>query len=56
MAIVYEGLESACLTFDSLRGSDTAVYVGLMCGDYEASLLRDREYPRSITLNLSFTS
>ncbi|KAL4914772.1 hypothetical protein BDW62DRAFT_219851 [Aspergillus aurantiobrunneus] len=41
MEIVYEGLESAGLTIDSLRGSDTGVYVGLMCGDYEASLLRD---------------
>lgn len=44
MEVVYEGLESAGLTIDSLRGSDTAVYVGLMCGDYEASLLRDRKY------------
>lgn len=44
METVYEGLESAGLTIDSLRGSDTAVYVGLMCGDYEASLLRDRKY------------
>ncbi|KAL4923299.1 uncharacterized protein BDV17DRAFT_296474 [Aspergillus undulatus] len=41
METVYEGLESAGLSIDSLRGSDTAVYVGLMCGDYEASLLRD---------------
>lgn len=56
METVYEGLESAGLTIDSLRGSDTAVYVGLMCGDYEASLLRDREYPRSILLNITITS
>ncbi|RAH41218.1 putative polyketide synthase [Aspergillus brunneoviolaceus CBS 621.78] len=41
METVYEGLESAGLTIDALRGSDTGVYVGLMCGDYEASLLRD---------------
>ncbi|KAL4792162.1 hypothetical protein BDV19DRAFT_392334 [Aspergillus venezuelensis] len=41
METVYEGLESAGLTIDSLKGSDTAVYVGLMCGDYEASVLRD---------------
>lgn len=44
METVYEGLESAGLTIDSLRGSNTGVFVGLMCGDYEASLLRDREY------------
>ena len=43
METVYEGLESAGLTVDALRGSDTGVYVGLMCGDYEAGLLRDRE-------------
>jgi acyl transferase domain-containing protein len=44
METVYEGLESAGMTIDSLRGSDTGVYVGLMCGDYEASLLRDCKY------------
>ena len=38
---VYEGVDAAGLTMESLRGSDTAVYVGLMCGDYEAMLLRD---------------
>ena len=38
---VYEGIEAAGLPMDSLRGSDTAVFVGLMCGDYEAMLLRD---------------
>ena len=38
---VYEGVEAAGLRVDSLRGSNTAVYVGLMCGDYEALLLRD---------------
>ena len=38
---VYESLESAGLTIDSLRGSNTGVFVGLMCGDYESSLLRD---------------
>ncbi|KAF3765311.1 hypothetical protein M406DRAFT_256096 [Cryphonectria parasitica EP155] len=41
METVYEGLESAGLTIDELRGSDTAVYVGVMCSDYEANLLRD---------------
>lgn len=43
METVYEGLESAGLPIDSLRGSNTGVYVGLMCGDYESSLLRDCE-------------
>ncbi|KAI0599583.1 hypothetical protein F4775DRAFT_600111 [Biscogniauxia sp. FL1348] len=38
---VYEGLESAGLTVEGLRGSATAVYVGLMCNDYEAMMLRD---------------
>ncbi|KAL5052317.1 hypothetical protein BDW71DRAFT_202434 [Aspergillus fruticulosus] len=41
METVYEGLESAGLTVDGLRGSDTAVYVGVMCSDYEANLIRD---------------
>ncbi|OQD61269.1 hypothetical protein PENPOL_c017G01328 [Penicillium polonicum] len=41
METVYEGLESAGLTIDALRGSDTAVYVGVMCADYEANLVRD---------------
>lgn len=38
---VYEALEAAGLKVSSLKGSDTAVYVGIMCGDYEAMLLRD---------------
>ena len=38
---VYECIESAGLAVESLRGSKTAVYVGLMCGDYESMLLRD---------------
>ena len=44
METVYESLESAGLTIDGLRGSDTAVYVGVMCSDYEANLLRDCQY------------
>lgn len=43
METVDEGLESAGLTIDALRGSDTAIYVGVMCNDYEANLLRDCE-------------
>lgn len=38
---VYECVESAGLSIESLRGSKTAVYVRLMCADYDALLLRD---------------
>ncbi|THC88618.1 hypothetical protein EYZ11_011935 [Aspergillus tanneri] len=38
---VYEALEAGGHTIQSLRGSDTAVYVGVMGGDHEAGLLRD---------------
>ncbi|KAI1176375.1 beta-ketoacyl synthase domain-containing protein [Nemania sp. FL0916] len=41
LEVAYEGLESAGLPMEDLRGSDTAVYVGLMCADYEALLFRD---------------
>ncbi|KAI0436038.1 beta-ketoacyl synthase domain-containing protein [Xylaria telfairii] len=41
LEVAYEGLESAGLPMEDLRGTDTAVYVGLMCADYEALLLRD---------------
>ncbi|KAB8226948.1 beta-ketoacyl [acyl carrier protein] synthase domain-containing protein [Aspergillus alliaceus] len=38
---VYKALEAGSHTIQSLRGSDTAVYVGVMGGDHETSLLRD---------------
>ena len=38
---VYESIESAGMTIENLRNSDTSVYAGVMCGDYEAMLLRD---------------
>ncbi|OOQ90641.1 putative hybrid NRPS/PKS enzyme [Penicillium brasilianum] len=38
---VYEGLESAGLAVNKLHGSDTAVYVGVMGGDYADMLNRD---------------
>ncbi|KAJ0117744.1 lovastatin nonaketide synthase [Diaporthe amygdali] len=38
---VYEALESGGMTIENLRGSDTSVFAGVMCGDYEAMLLRD---------------
>lgn len=41
METVYEGLEAAGMSIQSLRGSDTSVYVGVMCNDYEALQLRD---------------
>ncbi|CRG89192.1 Nonribosomal peptide synthetase 14 [Talaromyces islandicus] len=41
METVYEALESGGLTIDRLRGSDTAVYVGVMAVDYLDLLTRD---------------
>ncbi|KZM21157.1 transferase [Ascochyta rabiei] len=41
LEVVYEAIESAGLSLDRMRGSDTAVFAGLMCGDYEAMMLRD---------------
>ncbi|KAI9927011.1 hypothetical protein MW887_003392 [Aspergillus wentii] len=41
---VYEGLESAGLTIEELRGSDTGVYVGVMYVDYEALQFRDLQH------------
>ena len=38
---VYESLESAGLTIEGLQGSDTAVYVGLMCEEYSEVLGHD---------------
>lgn len=40
---VYEGLEAAGLTMSQLQGSETAVYVGLMTGDYNDLLFRDMD-------------
>lgn len=34
METVYEAMETAGMTISSLQGSDTAVYVGIMCSDY----------------------
>ncbi|KAM0544555.1 hypothetical protein ACHAPJ_011772 [Fusarium lateritium] len=38
---VYEGLESAGVPLEKLQGSQTGVWVGLMCGDYAELLGRD---------------
>lgn len=40
---VYEGLESAGIPMESLQGSQTAVYVGVMCDDYTDVLYNDGE-------------
>lgn len=41
MEIVYEAMEASGLTLEGLMGSDTSVFVGVMCADYEALQLRD---------------
>ena len=41
METVYQAIESAGMTLKGLQGSDTGVYAGVMCGDYEAIQLRD---------------
>ncbi|KAF9779409.1 fus1 actin binding activity protein [Fusarium sp. DS 682] len=38
---VYEATEAAGLPMEDLKGSDTAVYVGCMTGDYHEMLIRD---------------
>jgi hybrid polyketide synthase / nonribosomal peptide synthetase ACE1 len=38
---VYEGVESAGYAIEALQGSDTAVFVGLMTGDYYDIQMRD---------------
>ena len=40
---VYESLESAGASMESLRGSSTAVYVGVMCDDYTDIVYHDSE-------------
>ncbi|XP_044716927.1 AMP-binding enzyme domain-containing protein [Hirsutella rhossiliensis] len=41
---VYEATEDAGLPYQSLKGSNTAVYVGSMTGDYHEMLLRDVQH------------
>ncbi|KAF7865953.1 hypothetical protein EAF04_006117 [Stromatinia cepivora] len=40
---VYEALEAAGLTIESLCGSDTAVYIGQMVADYDQIMMRDSD-------------
>ncbi|KAI1117994.1 hypothetical protein F5Y14DRAFT_293895 [Nemania sp. NC0429] len=54
LEVVYDGLSAAGQRMEGLRGSDTAVYVGLMCDDYNAILRRDWEtMPRYTATGLS---
>jgi hybrid polyketide synthase / nonribosomal peptide synthetase ACE1 len=41
---VYESVEAAGMTIEGLQGSQTAVYVGLMCADYADLLGRDPSF------------
>lgn len=41
LEVIYEAIETAGIPLDSLRGSSTAVYVGLMAVDYNDMLNRD---------------
>ncbi|KAK3996228.1 hypothetical protein QBC44DRAFT_404939 [Cladorrhinum sp. PSN332] len=41
LEVVYESLEAAGQPVESLAGSQTGVYVGLMCGDFSEHLQRD---------------
>lgn len=43
METTYEALESAGLPMETLQGSDTGCYVGLMIGEYEQFMMRDPE-------------
>ncbi|KAL8724801.1 MAG: hypothetical protein Q9166_007747 [cf. Caloplaca sp. 2 TL-2023] len=43
MEVVYDSLCAAGQPMEKLRGSDTAVYVGSMCDDYNTILTRDWE-------------
>ena len=40
---VYEGIESAGMTIEGLQNSSTAVYVGVMCDDYNGIAYHDGE-------------
>ncbi|KAK8127322.1 polyketide synthase PksB [Apiospora sp. TS-2023a] len=43
LEVVYDGLCAGGQRLESLRGSDTAVYVGMMCDDYNTMVRRDWE-------------
>lgn len=41
LEVVYESLEAAGMSMENMAGSQTGVYVGLMCGDYSDHIHRD---------------
>ncbi|CAM1501809.1 Fc.00g037930.m01.CDS01 [Cosmosporella sp. VM-42] len=41
LEVVYESIDDAGMTIEGLRGSNTAVYAGLMSSEYEFMLLKD---------------
>ena len=43
MEVTYEAIESAGLSIEALSGTDTAVYVGIMCNDYAQITYADIE-------------
>ncbi|KAH7370087.1 putative polyketide synthase [Rhexocercosporidium sp. MPI-PUGE-AT-0058] len=43
LEVVFEAMESANLTIEEMRGTATAVYVGLMCDDYSGLIFADME-------------
>jgi hybrid polyketide synthase/nonribosomal peptide synthetase ACE1 len=43
LEVVFEAIESANLTMEQLRGTPTAVYVGLMCDGYSGLIFSDME-------------
>jgi acyl transferase domain-containing protein len=52
LEVVYDGLCAAGQPIEKLRGSDTSVYVGSMCDDYNTMLTRDWEtLPRYLRLS-----
>lgn len=43
LEVVFEAMESANMTLEEMRGTATAVYVGLMCDDYSGLIFADME-------------
>ncbi|XMA13947.1 hypothetical protein WAI453_006738 [Rhynchosporium graminicola] len=43
LEVVFEAMESANLTMEEMRGTATAVYVGLMCDDFSGLIFADME-------------
>ena len=44
LEVIYETMESAGYTLNTLTGSDTAVYVGIMCDDYKLQQAQDLDF------------